>query len=172
MINISNDQATYSILNMCNLCRYAWFSQAQSHIYICTHMYIHMSYSVLHVAWSHYTKWCQPGVWRSLDNEEPGNDVSPIINTYSVSFLRINTHSEKLLAFIPCYLCQHRIKDGSCISLYPNNFGYKVIHMHICTYTYIYVCGSVYSHWQNLLVLTEFLRSYIELVLSCKKWLD
>ena len=146
---------------MCGFCR-------PSHTYTFVHIciYIIMSCIVLHVAWSHYTKWCQPGVWRSRDNEEPGNDVSPIINTYSysISFLRINTHSVKLLAFMPCNLCQHRIKDGSCISLYPNKLEYKVIHMHICTYTYI-LCM-----WVHLLVLTEFLWSYIELLLSCIRW--
>ena len=33
MNTISSDQEKYSFLNMCNLCRYVWFSQAQSHLY-------------------------------------------------------------------------------------------------------------------------------------------
>ena len=32
MLIIPRDQETYPFLNMCNLCRYAWFTQAQSHL--------------------------------------------------------------------------------------------------------------------------------------------
>ena len=34
---LSIDQEKYYFLNMCNLCKYARFSQAQSHIYIPTY---------------------------------------------------------------------------------------------------------------------------------------
>ena len=51
MFIIKNDQEKYHFLNVCNLCRYAWFSQAQSQIAlvkgsvyfvcVCVSVYVH-----------------------------------------------------------------------------------------------------------------------------------
>ena len=43
---ISTNQEKCYFLNMCNLCRYAWFSQAQSHIWI---RILHIFFSTIYV---------------------------------------------------------------------------------------------------------------------------
>ena len=53
---MDRDQEMYVFLNMCNLCRYARFSQAQSHIvYIYIYIYIYILFIYLylyHGAWA------------------------------------------------------------------------------------------------------------------------